>query len=350
MRGRTAVGFAAVVVGLAVVALAPLPPGVAKWAGVSLAFLAASLLAYAVINLVVREEPALDAALGLYDAEKVEEGADSNSGALAETRLVRRAVGMVEQVAERRGTLTWVEGLLANADLPFRPAEALFFSLAAVGLLSALALMLAPSLIVGVILVVILAASPVKVAQFMAKRRRKKFVNQLPGTLQLLAGSLRAGYSLMQGVEAVSHEMQDPMGRELRRVTVESRLGRPLEEALDDAADRLGSADFRWTVMAIRIQREVGGNLSELLQTVAGTMMERTRLKREVAALTAEGKISAVILGFMPIGLGLSLYVLNRPYITLLFTEFVGQAMLAVATVMAMVGFAWMKKIIKIEM
>jgi tight adherence protein B len=101
--------------------------------------------------------------------------------------------------------------------------------------------------------------------------------------------------------------------------------------------------------MAIRIQREVGGNLSELLQTVAATMMDRTRLKREVAALTAEGKISALILGFMPIGLGMALYVMNRPYISLLFTEFIGQAMLGVATVMALIGFAWMKKIIKIE-
>jgi tight adherence protein B len=101
--------------------------------------------------------------------------------------------------------------------------------------------------------------------------------------------------------------------------------------------------------MAIRIQREVGGNLSELLQTVAATMMERTRLKREVDALTAEGKISAAILGLLPLGLGGALYVMNGPYITLLFTDFIGQVMLAGATVMAVAGFAWMKKIIKIE-
>jgi tight adherence protein B len=341
---RTAVAIA-IAAFLGVVAVAPLPDGATKWTGVVLAFLASTLLAYAVINLVSRERPVLDAALGLYDDTR----ADADDGALAETRIVRRAVAMVERVAGRRGALVWVEGLLANADLPFRPAEALFFSLAGVGLLAALVLVLAPSMLVGLILVIVLAVLPVKVVQFMAKRRRKKFVAQLPGTLQLLSGSLRAGYSLMQGVEAVSHEVTDPMGRELRRVTVEARLGRPLEEALDDAADRLGSVDFRWTVMAIRIQREVGGNLSELLQTVAATMMERTRLKREVDALTAEGKISAAILGLLPLGLGGALYVMNRPYITLLFTDLIGQVMLAGATVMAVAGFAWMKKIIKIE-
>ena len=339
-------GATGVLAGVGVVAVVPLPAATTRWLGVSVAFVAASLLAYAVIQLVVREAPVLDTALRLYDAEQPGAQRDAT---VAETRLVRHAVDAVERAAERRGVLTRVEQLLAGADLPFRPGEALFFSLAAVGLLGTLAMLLAPSLLIGLLLAAVVAVLPVKALKFMAKRRRKKFVKQLPGTLQLLSGSLRAGYSLMQGVEAVSHEVEDPMGRELRRVTVESRLGRPLEEALDDAADRLDSSDFRWAVLAIRIQREVGGNLSELLQTVAATMMDRTRLKREVAALTAEGKISAIVLGLMPIGLGASLYVMNKPYISLLFTEFIGQAMLAVATVMALFGFAWMKKIIKIE-
>lgn len=347
MRRRAwTAGATGVLAGVAVVAVVPLPAATTRWLGVSIAFVAASLLAYAVIQLVVREAPVLDTALRLYDADQPGAHRDTT---VAETRIVRQAVDAVERAAERRGVLTRVEQLLAGADLPFRPGEALFFSLAAVGLLGTLAMLLAPSPLMGLLLAAVVALLPVQVLKFMAKRRRKKFVKQLPGTLQLLSGSLRAGYSLMQGVEAVSREVEDPMGRELRRVTVESRLGRPLEEALDDAADRLDSSDFSWAVMAIRIQREVGGNLSELLQTVAATMMDRTRLKREVAALTAEGRISALILGLMPIGLGGSLYVMNRPYISLLFTEFIGQMMVAGATVMAVIGFVWMKKIIKIE-
>ncbi len=142
------------------------------------------------------------------------------------------------------------------------------------------------------------------IVSFLAGRRRKKFLSQLPDTLQLLSGTLRAGYSLMQGVEAVSQEVEDPMGHELRRVVTESRLGRPLEESLDGVAERMDSADFSWAVMAIRIQREVGGNLSELLLTVADTMTQRERLRRDVRALTAEGRMSAIVLGLLPIGLG----------------------------------------------
>ena len=129
----------------------------------------------------------------------------------------------------------------------------------------------------------------------------------------------------MQGVEAVSQEVAEPMGLELRRVVTEARLGRPLEEALDGVAERMASPDFAWAVMAIRIQREVGGNLSELLLTVADTMIQRERLRRDVAALTAEGRMSAIVLGVLPIGLGLVMFVINPEYTSKLFDTTAGQ-------------------------
>ncbi len=168
------------------------------------------------------------------------------------------------------------------------------------------------------------ALIPPAVVSFLANKRRKKFLSQLPDTLQLLSGTLRAGYSLMQGVEAVSQEVENPMGAELRRVVTESRLGRPLEESLDGVAERMASPDFAWAVMAIRIQREVGGNLSELLLTVADTMTQRERLRRDVAALTAEGRMSAIVLGLLPIGLGLAMYVINPEYTSKLFNDTLG--------------------------
>jgi hypothetical protein len=157
------------------------------------------------------------------------------------------------------------------------------------------------------------------VLDFLARRRRKQFETMLPDTLQLLASTLRAGYSLMQGVEAVSQEVSEPMGRELRRVVTEARLGRPLEESLDAVAERMGSNDFAWAVMAIRIQREVGGNLSELLVTVGDTMTERERLRRDVNALTAEGRVSAIVLGILPIGVGAFIAMGNPGYLDPLF-------------------------------
>jgi tight adherence protein B len=193
------------------------------------------------------------------------------------------------------------------------------------------------------------ALIPPSVVSFLANKRRKKFLSQLPDTLQLLSGTLRAGYSLMQGVEAVSQEVENPMGAELRRVVTESRLGRPLEESLEGVAERMASPDFSWAVMAIRIQREVGGNLSELLLTVADTMTQRERLRRDVAALTAEGRMSAIVLGLLPIGLGAAMFVINPEYTSKLFNDTLGNILLGGAVVMMIIGFVWMKKIIDIE-
>ena len=153
----------------------------------------------------------------------------------------------------------------------------------------------------------------------------------------------------MQGVEAVSQEVAEPMGKELRRVITEARLGREIEDAIDAVAERMDSPDFAWAVMAVRIQREVGGNLSELLLTVADTMVHRERLRRDVAALTAEGKISAIILGLLPVGLGAFMWLSNPEYMAPLGSHRHGPRPARRRHRALLVGFAWMKKIITIE-
>ncbi|MGI8794115.1 MAG: type II secretion system F family protein, partial [Acidimicrobiales bacterium] len=135
----------------------------------------------------------------------------------------------------------------------------------------------------------------------------------------------------------------------LRRVVLATRLGRPLDEALQDTADRMSSPDFEWVVLAIGIQREVGGNLAELLTTVADTMLSREQLRREVQALTAEGKLSAIIIGLLPIGLAVAISVLNPGYLSILFTTSVGKALVLVAVLLATAGFFWMRKTIQVE-
>jgi tight adherence protein B len=269
--------------------------------------------------------------------------------ALAQTPLLQRAVEATGQFAERRGFLVKVEGMLERANLPLRPAEAIFFYAAGVVLLAVLLMAIAGSAFAGLIGAVIVALVPPSVLSFLASRRRKQFESLLPDTLQLLASTLRAGFSLMQGVEAVSQEVSEPMGRELRRVVTEARLGRPLEESLDGVAMRMDSGDFGWATMAIRIQREVGGNLAELLVTVADTMTERERLRRDVNALTAEGKVSAVVLGVMPLFLGLFIYAANPGYLDPLLEETVGKIMLVGSGILMGAGFYWMKKTIEID-
>jgi tight adherence protein B len=153
----------------------------------------------------------------------------------------------------------------------------------------------------------------------------------------------------MQGVEAVSQEVDDPMGLELRRVVTEARLGRPLEESLEGTAERMDSPDFAWAVMAIRIQREVGGNLSELLLTVAETMTARERLRRDIRTLTAEVRKSAIVLGLLPIGLGAVMFLINPEYMGQLYKTGTGIVLSIIAVIAMAVGFFWMKKIIDIE-
>jgi tight adherence protein B len=329
----------------------PLPDVFSTGAGKALAigaiFLAVALGVYSVASLMTKNESALDNALNPYiDGWKPDE--DDDDTGFTQTALFQRAVEITEDFAERQGMLEKVEKRLEQANLPLRAAEAIFVYAAAIVVLGVL-LLAVNGLVVGVLATVLIALIPPAILNFLAKRRQKQFEAQLPDMLQLLSGSLRAGYSLMQGVEAVSQEVSEPMGKELRRVCTEARLGRELEESLDGVAARMESADFEWAIMAIRIQREVGGNLAELLLTVGETMISRERMRREVAALTAEGKISAIVLGILPPAIASVMYVVNPKYMEVLFTEPMGNAMLVAGIVMAIVGFAWMKKTIKIE-
>ena len=180
-------------------------------------------------------------------------------------------------------------------------------------------------------------------------RRRKAFNASLPDTLQLMSGSLAAGLSLAQSVDTIVREGVEPIGSEFRRVLVETRLGVSLEDAFEGVAERFDSKDFAWVVMAIKIQRQVGGNLAELLETVASTMREREYMRRQVDALAAEGKLSAMVLGGLPPLFLLYLVVANRDYVMPLFTEPLGWLMLLGAGMLLSVGVFWMSRLIKVE-
>ena len=311
--------------------------------------IAAAMFAYGIFLLVTRESHLTNVLQPYsegYGPEDDLEGAED--GSYAKTAIIQRAVEVTEQFADSQGYLAKAESALERANLPLRAGEALFFYAAIVIIATVLGFALG-GFVIGLVIGGFAALIPLAVVSYLANRRRKAFLSLLPDTLQLLSGTLRAGYSLMQGVEAISQEVEDPMGQELRRVVTEARLGRPLEEALEGVAERMDSPDFSWTVMAIRIQREVGGNLSELLLTVADTMTQRERLRRDVAALTAEGRISAIVLACLPIGLGIMMFIINPTYMSKLFNDTLGNIMLGVAALGMIVGFVWMKKIIDIE-
>ena len=319
-----------------------------RYLAVALAGLAAGLTAFALLRIFGRREASVEELLGPYATAPVSEESPGG-GSLVETGLVQRAVDLTSRVASRGGLLARVEALLEQASLPLRPAEALFFYGAGTVLVTALALFSAPNPLVGLTVAALAAAAPVLTLRARRRRRQRQFQAQLPETLNLLSGALRAGYSFLQGLDAVARETSEPMARELRRALAESQLGRPMEEALEDIAVRMDSPDFGWCVIAIGIQREVGGNLAELLQTVADTMVQRVRMRGEIKALTAEGRISGIVMGLLPVGIGLFILTASPGYLQPLFHSAAGLAMVGVSTLMAMAGYAWIQKIIKIE-
>jgi tight adherence protein B len=219
----------------------------------------------------------------------------------------------------------------------------------AVGLTTTVLVTLLLNLVVGVVAGLLVSLLGFRfLLSFKAKRRLAKFQADLPDSLQLVASSLSAGYSLPQALDAVVQEGSQPLAGEFGRALAEARLGVPIEDALDVVATRVGSEDFRWVVLSIRIQRSTGGNLSEVLLTVCKTMRERAAMRRQVKALSAEGRLSAYLLVGLPIGLALFEFSFRRAYMRPLYTTGLGIAMLAMGCIGMVVGALWMRKIVNV--
>jgi tight adherence protein B len=185
--------------------------------------------------------------------------------------------------------------------------------------------------------------------RFRHSRRLNRFNGQLAETLGLMAGGLQAGLSLPQAVDSVVREGNEPMAGELRRALIEQRLGVDITDALEGVGQRMDSEDFNWIVMAIRIQREVGGNLAEILHTVADTLREREYLRRQVKALSAEGRLSGYILTGLPPLVGFYMLWANPEYVRLLYTTLPGFILLGLAAVLLAMGSFAMSKLAKVE-
>ncbi len=181
------------------------------------------------------------------------------------------------------------------------------------------------------------------------EKRRQAFGEQLEGTLQLLASGLRAGHSLQRAVDSVSTDSASPTAEEFTRVVNEHRLGRPLSDAILSVATRMKSDDLEWTAQAVAIHREVGGNLGEVLDHVADTIRERQQIRRQVATLSSEGRVSAIVLMALPVGIALILSVLSPGYLAIFVTTPLGILLLGVSVVLFIVGSLWLRAITRIR-
>ncbi len=202
---------------------------------------------------------------------------------------------------------------------------------------------------IGVLLALLVPLAARFVLSFLRDRRQAAFAEQFIDVLQLLAGSLRAGYGLLQGIDAVARDAQEPASSEFRRILIEHRLGRDLTEAMDNCAARMGNDDFAWVVQAIGIHRDVGGDLARVLDNIVGTVRERAAMQRQVRALSAEGRLSARVLAALPLLVVLAISFLDPGYFDPLISQPIGWALIGLAVTMLVIGSLVVRRMVRMQ-
>jgi tight adherence protein B len=311
-----------------------------------LVFVAFGLGFFVLSNSLMKKHSAADRVGWYANPEGAPE--DPEAEGLINTKVLKRAQDLATKLADRGGFVERIDKQVQTAGLKWRAGEVLVAS-AGVGVAAGFLGWALWGTIPGIFLLFLGFLMPIGYIKNKARKRRKAFFSQLPDILLLMSGALRAGFSLQQAIQAVAEDAKPPASDEFRRTVSEVRLGSPLSAALDALSDRLGIIDFEWTVLAIQIQREVGGNLAEILEIISETIRERERLRRQISTLTAEGKLSAYVLGCLPFAMGGLLMLQSPDYLTPLFHDPMGLFMIAGGIVGMIVGALWMRKIINIE-
>lgn len=261
--------------------------------------------------------------------------------------------GVIRHLSQYLGSPRWAHELdlrLQQAAISFTGTEFMVICLS-LGLVGFLAGSIGEQggVLKALIGAALLFAIPFIMLQFCRKRRMKAFGQQLGDALTLAANSLRTGYSFTQAFDMVAREMLPPISTEFARTVKETNLGIPMEEALVNMAKRVNSKDFDLVITSVLIQRQVGGNLAEILDNIARTIRERVRIRNEIKTLTAQGRISGLIISLLPFGLAVAIYSINPEYISLLFVHPVGRTILAVALAGQVIGILLIRRIVAIE-
>lgn len=258
----------------------------------------------------------------------------------------------IESIASGLGRLQQgkrIELMMQQADWPIRGTEfeaILLLWGGLVGLVTFLVTLKGAMFFVGAFVGILMGFA---LLGMRIRRRRKKFTNQLGDMLTMVANALRAGFSFMQAFELISREMDAPMGREVQLVVNEVNLGNTLESALDNMQRRVASPDFELVVTAVLIQRQVGGDLASILDTISETIAERVRMRRETQTLTAQGRLSGWVLVLIPFALGGFLSVVNPGYLQPLFDTELGRMCMVGAIVSELIGILVIRRIVDIK-
>ncbi|KIL37547.1 type II secretion system protein [Cohnella kolymensis] len=242
-----------------------------------------------------------------------------------------------------------IETMLSMAGVPLKPEEYVMFqwlstalSAGLLYLLSNQPLLLAAGAVIGFMLP----------GWWIGRKRRKRvaeFNDSLLDMLTTIIGSLRAGFSFTQALKTVVDETDGPIHDEAEIVLREMQYGSSMEDALNDWKDRMPSEDLDLMIQAILIQRQIGGNLAVILETIVQTIRDRSRIQRQITTLTAQGRLSGIVIGVLPFVLGFILYLIEPTYIGTLFTNTIGMILVAAALISGIIGFIFIRKITTIE-
>ena len=274
-------------------------------------------------------------------------GKEGPGGDALTTSVVR--AGDVDSVLTSLPQVRDLKILLEQADLNWTPGTFISISFGLAAALSASAFILSQAAMPTVFAAMAGLWFPLMYVKRLKKRRIRRFEEQFPEAIDLLGRSIRAGHAFPTGLKVVGEESPDPMATEFRQIFDEQKFGLPLEDSLLGLADRIDMVDVRIFVTAILIQREVGGNLAEILDKISYTIRERFSLQRQIRVYTAQGRLTGYILAALPILLGLAIAALNPEYMAILFEDPMGKVLIAAAAVLQLLGFLLIRRIIDIE-
>ena len=264
-------------------------------------------------------------------------------------RQLKEIVDRYGKKIEQKGYTKHIELELEKGDIPLRGYEFLFI-IAGLTFGSVFLLFIWNRDVISMVVAGLFGFfSPLLYLRFKQQKKVVRFNSQIGDALVLISNSLKAGYGFMQAMDMVAREMAPPIQTEFAKVLQEINLGVTTEDALFRLTERVPSADLDLVITAMLIQRQIGGNLSEILDNISNTIRERIRIQGEVKALTAQGRLSGFIIGSMPVGIGSFLLLINPKYVTQLFTDPRGQFMVGYAVVAEVIAILIIRKIITIK-
>lgn len=266
--------------------------------------------------------------------------------------LAARLAGHLEKIWPASRPTRSPRGLelsLRRAGLKLRVGEFLLFAILTGLFFTAVAYLFRLNPVARLSLGAAGIASPFLYLQRRQEARRKLFSQQLPDALDLIANSLRSGYSFLQAMDLVSRELPEPIAAEFGYLIKETRVNIPVEEALSNLLERVDNRDLDLVVTAILIQRQIGGNLAEIMEKINGTIRERIRIQGEIRTITAQGRISGLVVAALPIGLAGVLYLLDPGYMGPLFTHPLGKTFLFIGALMQLIGFVVIRRLVVVD-